>query len=140
VESERWTRLAEAGAREQRLLWASTNTKDPNYPALMYVEPLVGPHTINTMNLETIEAFKSRGSGMAVTIDEGADEAQAVMAELAELGIDIGQVSQQLENDGVLQFIEHYDASLRHLDQTLRAGGQGRIRDRQEPTAGSLLG
>ncbi len=137
LEGERWSQLAGAGANEPRLLWASTSTRNPEYPELMYVEPLIGPQTINAMNLETIEAFKSKGSGIVATIADRVNEAHEVMSALEELGVDMERTAQKLESDGLQQSIAHYDATLRHLASDVRPGAQ-QVRDRQEPTTGSV--
>jgi transketolase len=110
----RWKNLAERGARVQRLLWASTSTKNPAYRDVMYVEPLIGPHTVNTLPDETAAAFADHGR-VAATLEAGVDEARLTMASLAALGIDFDQVAAQLENEGVQKFIDPYDALTRLL-------------------------
>lgn len=112
--SERWQRLAERGAKVQRLLWASTSTKNPHYDELMYVEPLIGPYTVNTMPEKTIKAFADHGV-VRDTVEDGLDEARQVMGSLAALGIDFGQVTAQLESEGVQKFIDPYNAMLATL-------------------------
>lgn len=112
--SERWRVLAGRGAKVQRLLWASTSTKNPHYDDLMYVAPLIGPHTVNTMPEKTIKAFADHGV-VRDTVEEGLDEARQVMGELAALGIDFGQVTAQLESEGVQKFIDPYNAMLATL-------------------------
>src|SRR6185437_10836735 len=89
--SSRWKVLAEKGARVQRLLWASTSTKNPRYPDLMYVEPLIGPYTINTMPEKTIAALEDHGRIADGTIEREVGEAERVMADLARLGISFDQ-------------------------------------------------
>lgn len=106
--SERWKRLEARGARPQRLLWASTSTKDPLYDEIRYVEPLVGPHTVNTMPAETIRAFAARGV-VADTVERDLDEARQVMEKLAAVGIDFENVTWQLENEGVQKFRDPFD-------------------------------
>lgn len=106
---ERWKKLAAHGARVQRLLWASTSTKNPAYRDVMYVEPLIGPHTVNTLPDETIAAFADHGQ-VAATLEDGVDEARRTMATLEALGIDFAQVATQLENEGVQKFIDPFDA------------------------------
>lgn len=112
---ERWQSLAAAGARPQRLLWASTSTKNPKYHDLMYVEPLIGPHTVNTMPLKTIEAFADHGK-VARTVDKGLRDAARVLRELRSVGIDMAQVTQQLENEAVRKFIEPFDKLLATIE------------------------
>src|ERR687897_2585428 len=84
---ERWERLAARGAQVQRPLWASTSTKNPSYPDTLYVDSLIGPDTVNTLPEPTIAAFEDHGT-LARSLDRGADEAQAVMHTLAEVGVD----------------------------------------------------
>ncbi len=107
----RWQALAAQGARVQRLLWASTSTKNPAYRDVMHVEPLIGPHTVNTLPDETIAAFADHGQ-VAATVDTDLPEARQVLHDLEALGIDFDQITTQLENEGVQKFIEPYDALL----------------------------
>ena len=113
--SARWQVLAEKGASVQRLLWASTSTKNPGYPDLMYVEPLIGPHTINTMPEKTIAALEDHGRVADETIERDVGEAERVMADLERLDISFDQVTAQLESEGVHKFIEAFDAISREL-------------------------
>jgi transketolase len=107
----RWQALAQAGARPQRMLWASTSTKNPNYRDVMYVEPLIGPYTVNTLPEETIAAFADHGE-LGDTVEQGIDEAREVMTALDTAGIDFRLVTAQLENEGIQKFIEPYEALL----------------------------
>jgi transaldolase len=116
LESDRWLRLAEHGARPQRMLWASTSTKNPAYDDVKYVEPLIGPHTINTMPESTVVAFEDHGA-VANTVGLGIDEAERTMAKLAGVGIDFGAITKQLLEEGVEKFIVPYDALLLNLAQ-----------------------
>ncbi|MFO7571755.1 MAG: transaldolase [Gaiellaceae bacterium] len=109
-DSERWAPLAAAGAQPQRCLWASTSTKNPAYRDVMYVEELVGADIVNTMPLETIAAFREHGI-VASTITEGVDAARALLAQLAEAGVDYDDVVETLEREGV----DKFSASFRHL-------------------------
>ncbi|MDD5247797.1 MAG: transketolase [Rhodocyclaceae bacterium] len=113
---ERWQALARRGARPQRVLWASTSTKNPTYRDVMYVEPLIGPDTVNTLPEETIAAFADHGE-VADTVAEGVDAARRVMQELEGIGIDLRVVAAQLENEGVQKFIDAYDALLALIDR-----------------------
>ncbi len=106
---KRWQTLEEKGARVQRLLWASTSTKDPLYDDVRYVEPLIGPHTVNTLPDETIEAFADHGVVEKGTIEQGVSEARKVMAELASVGVDLDQVTVQLQSEGIQKFIDPFD-------------------------------
>jgi transketolase len=106
--SERWRVLEVAGARPQRLLWASTGTKDPSYEDLMYVEPLIGPHTVNTLPRKTIAAFADHGKA-APTLEQGLEEAADVMRDLEAAGIDLAQVTRRLLDEGIDKFIKAFD-------------------------------
>ena len=107
-ESVRFRNLAANEARTQKLLWASTSTKNPAYPDLKYVEPLIGPDTINTMPLKTLEAYRDHGHP-AHTLGDGVAEAQATLGHLTELGIDLNSVTQQLEEEGISKFNKPFD-------------------------------
>ena len=132
--SERFKNLAAQGARSQRVLWASTSTKNPDYPDVKYVEPLIGPETINTLPPETLEAYRDHGDP-ASRLEEGLDRAAAVLQRLPELHIDLTQVTQQLEDEGIEKFNKPYDSLLKTLEAKRRAmmsrgaekreGGQG---------------
>ena len=104
----RWEALAARGAQPQRVLWASTSTKNPAYPDTLYVDELIGPDTVNTMPEATLEAFEDHGRA-ARTLDAGADEAGAVLDEIAEAGVDLGQVAAQLTDEGVAAFEKSFD-------------------------------
>ncbi|MBI5958350.1 MAG: transaldolase, partial [Chloroflexi bacterium] len=106
-EGERFARLREVGAQVQRPLWASTSTKNPNYVDTYYVNTLIGPHTVNTLPPQTVDAFKDHGI-VAQTLAEGLDEARDVMAKLAEVGVRMDKVVQQLQGDGVEAFASDY--------------------------------
>jgi transketolase len=115
LESDRWKRLAEKGARPQRMLWASTSTKNPDYDDLMYVTPLIGPMTINTMPRKTIAAFMDHGV-VKDTVEDGVEGARKAMADVEALGISFAQVTKQLENEGIQKFIEPYDKLIARLE------------------------
>jgi transketolase len=119
VESKRWIALAEKGAQVQRLLWASTSTKNPIYPDLMYVEPLIGPLTINTMPRKTIAAFRDHGT-VERTIEQGVSEAQRVMADLERLGLRFDVITSMLEDEGIQKFIDPFDQVMRELSAKRR--------------------
>ncbi len=114
--SERWLRLEEKGASIQRVLYGSTGTKNPEYSDVMYVENLIGAETINTVPRETISAFMDHGK-VAPTLEENLDEARGQLGQLAELGIDLEQVGQQLLDDGIKKFVEPYDLLIRNIAQ-----------------------
>lgn len=111
IESDRWKALAAKGARSQRLLWASTGTKDPLYSDVLYVESLIGPNTINTMPLKTIEAFRDHGPiRSSLSADVGA--ARRVLDETDRLGLGLTEVTQTLVADGIKSFSKSSDALL----------------------------
>ena len=109
---ERWERLAAAGAAKQRCLWASTSTKNPAYRDVMYVEELIGPETVNTMPLETIEAFQDHGEVRGDTLLEGVDEAKQLLEELRAAGVDYDDVTETLEREGVQKFADSFEELL----------------------------
>jgi transaldolase len=88
-------------------LWASTGAKNPNYSDVMYIEPLIGPDTVNTMPLAVMDAFRDHGL-VASTLEKGLEEAQATLAALAEFGIDMEKVTDQLLDDGVRLFADSF--------------------------------
>lgn len=114
VGQDRWKVLAAAGAQPQRLLWASTGTKDPTYSDVLYVETLIGPDTINTMPPATLEAFRDHGR-VAPTLQADLDGARRVLAEAQRLGLDLDGVTDQLVKDGVKLFAGSFDDLLAHL-------------------------
>jgi transaldolase len=114
VRSARWQALAAHGARAQRLLWASTSTKDPAYDDVKYVEALIGPDTINTLPPETLAACRDHGNP-ALLLEEHLNAAHALPGQLAALGLDLDAVSDELERQGVQKFIEPYERLLATL-------------------------
>jgi transaldolase len=112
--AERFQGLAAQSARRQWLLWASTGTKDPASPPLKYVEPLIGPETINTMPPGTLAAYRQHGRP-AARLEEAGEESGQKLRLLAELGIDLEQISHQLEEEGIDKFVQPYDNSLATL-------------------------
>lgn len=113
--SERWRELARRGARPQRLLWASTSTKDPRYSDVKYIEDLIAAETVNTMPLETLSAYRDHGKA-AGGLASFESETPRVLRELAALGIDMPRVAQQLEDEGVRKFSEPFDQLQRWLE------------------------
>lgn len=111
----RWHALAARGARVQRPLWASTSTKNPAYPDLLYVDSLIGPQTVNTLPDATVAAFEDHGT-VARTIDHDLDGARQVIDDLATTGIDLDDVAATLEDEGVAAFAKSYDELLQALD------------------------
>ncbi len=120
-DSERWRKLARHGARPQRLLWASTGTKNPAYADVKYVDAVIAPGTVNTMPLATLEAYRNHGCP-AVRIEEDLQGARALPGILRRRGIDLEAVAEELERDGVRKFVEPYDATLESLAR--RAGSE----------------
>ena len=104
----RWDKLAARGARVQRPLWASTGTKNKAYSDVLYVEELIGPDTVNTLTEATIEAFEDHGE-LRRTVDADIAEAERVWAQLAEVGVDMDDVSARLEREGVDAFAKSFD-------------------------------
>ncbi len=120
----RWDALAARGARVQRPLWASTGTKNPEYSDVLYVDGLIGPHTVNTLPEATLEAFADHGA-LERTVDVDMDGADDVWSGLANVGIDMDEVADQLEREGVDAFIKSFDELIEALDTKaaqLRAG------------------
>ncbi|APZ44123.1 transaldolase [Acidihalobacter ferrooxydans] len=113
---ERWQRLAAADANAQRLLWASTSTKNPDYPPLLYVDTLVGPHTVNTLPPATYERLLHTPLS-EVTIDRDLDAARGALQTLERLGIDLDAVTDQLEQEGVTAFSEAFRHLLGRIDE-----------------------
>lgn len=112
VASERWQKLAAKGAQVQRLLWASTGTKNPDYPDTLYVDELIGPDTVNTMPPKTMDAFRERGT-VAQTLTADVDGARHVLSETARLGLDLDGVTKALVDDGVASFAKSFDDLLK---------------------------
>jgi transaldolase len=127
-ESERFARLAAKGARPQRVLWASTSTKDPTYRDTYYVDPLIGPDTINTMTRETFEAYRDHGAPPAESsITKDVETAHRQLTQLGVLAVDLTKVTDELEREGLASFASSFDASLRAIEEK-----RGRL-DAREP-------
>jgi len=107
----RWDALAAKGATKQRCLWASTSTKNPAYSDVLYVDELIGPETVNTMPEETIQAFQDHGE-VALTLEQGIEEAKALFDRLAEVGVDYDDVTRVLEEEGVQKFADSFSELL----------------------------
>lgn len=115
-DGERFAPLREAGARVQRVLFGSTSTKNPNYSDVLYVEELIGPDTVNTLPPKTLEAFRDHGHPRQ-TLTRGREEAEARLAALARLGIDLGEVTERLQLDGVQAFADSFDRLLESVEE-----------------------
>ena len=111
IKALRWKALAATGTRPQRLLWASTGTKDPAYSDVFYIEALIGPDTVNTMPPKTMDAFRDHGR-VAITLTQDLAEAERVLAEAERLGLDLEGVTRDLVTDGVKQFSDAADKLL----------------------------
>lgn len=120
---ERWAKLAAHGARLQRPLWASTSTKNPAYRDVVYVEELIGPDTVNTMPPATTVAFKDHGK-VERTVDRNLREAQRVMEQLAEIGVDFKDVTDRLLADGLASFQKSFDSLITGLERKTKTLGR----------------
>jgi transaldolase len=112
--SARFQKLASQRARFQRLLWASTSTKNPAYSDVKYMEALIGPDTVNTAPMETLDAYRNHGNPKA-RLEQAVAESRSVMERLPELGIDIKNMTRKLEDDGVRKFNEPFDKLMQTL-------------------------
>lgn len=119
----RWQALADRGARVQRPLWASTSTKNPAYRDVVYVEELIAVDTVNTLPLETLEAFADHGLVRGQTAAEGAQRAESLWSELADLGIVEDEVTAQLEREGVGKFADSYQQAVATVEGRLTGLG-----------------
>ena len=116
--TRRFKALADRGARPQRLLWASTGVKDERYAPTMYVEPLIGENTITTMPRETLDAYREEGEP-ELRLEDGLEEASRTLRALAELEIDLDEVTAQLEEEGVEKFAKPFEALLETVRDTM---------------------
>ncbi|HJU57789.1 MAG TPA: bifunctional transaldolase/phosoglucose isomerase, partial [Actinomycetota bacterium] len=135
---ERWEALAGEGARVQRPLWASTSTKNPAYPDTLYIDELVGPDTVNTMPMNTVDAVRDHGTVRSNAIREGRDEARAHVETLASNGISLTDVTSQLLEQGIVSFAEDFDALLETIGTKLDRVRNGR--ERQRTVLSTMLG
>jgi transaldolase len=124
-DTARFHKLAARGARPQRVLWASTSSKNPDYSDVKYVEALIGPDTINTIPLETLAAYRDHGNP-ALRLEIDPDEAMRVLKRLPETGIDLDKVTMQLENEGIEKFVKPYEKLMQTLERKKNT-------DQQEP-------
>jgi transaldolase len=106
LRSERWQRLAAAGANVQRPLWASTGTKDPAYSPTLYIDELIGKHTVTTVPDATLDAFRAATGTPRASLQEGVEQAREELGALVDAGIDLDQITEHLERDGVQQFAD----------------------------------
>jgi transaldolase / glucose-6-phosphate isomerase len=134
----RWDKLAAKGAKPQRLLWASTGTKNKDYSDVLYVEELIGPNTVNTVPPATLDAFRDHGK-LRDSLEENVEEAKHVLAELEKSGISLDAITAELVKDGVKQFADAADklyGAVAHKRATVLSSGI----DRQELALGGSLG
>jgi len=117
--SDRWKKLAAKGARKQRLLWASTGTKNPAYSDVLYIDELIGHDTVNTMPPDTIDAFIDHGK-IELTLNKGIEEAKSQVKKLKELGIDLNKITDKLLVDGVKSFSDSFESLLGSLKEKVK--------------------
>jgi transaldolase / glucose-6-phosphate isomerase len=132
----RFAKLREAGANVQRVLWASTGTKNPAYPDTMYVDSLIGRDTVNTLPPDTLEKFRDHGT-VAATLEENIAEAEQALAGLRDVGIDLKAITTRLQADGVEQFIDAFEGLLRQVDARRNVLATG-VMEQQEVVIGAF--
>ena len=120
LESRRWQLLAAAGAKVQRVLWASTSTKNAAYKDTLYVDELIGERTVNTLPESTWQAFRDHGT-VARTVDKRVDEAHRILRDLAGMGIEMEAVGARLQREGVELFARSYEAVIAIVEERRRA-------------------
>ncbi|AYL95220.1 transaldolase [Mucilaginibacter celer] len=116
---ERWQKLAEAGAKPQRLLWASTGNKNPAYRDTRYIEELIGPDTVNTAPLSTIEAFRDHGVAIA-KLESGTEQALYMLEMLADAGLNMREIADKLEKEGIEKFEAPYQKLLAAIQKKIQ--------------------
>ncbi|HZR67372.1 MAG TPA: bifunctional transaldolase/phosoglucose isomerase [Terriglobales bacterium] len=121
-----WDKLRAKGGQTQRVLWASTSTKNPAYPDILYVQEMIGPDTVNTIPPATLDAFRDHGQPRE-TLTEGVDEAKQVMQDLASVGISIDEITDKLTDDGVRLFEEAFDKLLAAVEKSTQGGTTPKI-------------
>jgi transaldolase len=112
----RWKALVGRGAHVQRVLWASTSTKNPDYSDVMYVEEIIGPDTVNTLPPTTLNKFRDHGKALS-SLKSGIEEAEAALKQLREIGIDLNAITTQLQRDGVTAFLNSYEKVLNTVSE-----------------------
>jgi transaldolase/glucose-6-phosphate isomerase len=133
--SPKFTTLKSHGANSQKLLWGSTSTKNPAYPELMYVEPLIGRDTVNTIPMETLEAFIDHGHVHADSIEENVAEAYETSARMKALGIDLAEIGNQLQKQGVIAFCESFDQLMKSIESVRLEEGMANKSERSAKTS-----
>lgn len=119
--SRRFQRLLRNGAQHQRLLWASTGTKNPQYSDVMYVEPLIGPYTVTTLPPETLRAFREHGIAESTLFNEGADPALQLLA-LQDANVELETIAARLLEEGIQKFVDPFDRLMQWLDRQASGG------------------
>jgi transaldolase len=114
----RFKNLAEKGARTQRVLWASTGTKNPDYSDIKYIEALIGADTVNTVPVETLDAYRDHGDPKA-RLEDDVENVVGITIQLSKLGINIDDITRQLEDEGVEKFCEPFDKLMKALVQKM---------------------
>jgi transaldolase/glucose-6-phosphate isomerase len=135
-QTERFKKLAEVGAQPQRLLWASTSTKNPAYSDVKYVEALIGRETVNTLPLETLNAYRDHGSPKA-RLKENLNDAQYILDHLSDIGIDLDDVTDQLEREGIEKFVQPFERLMETLEKKRKEALSEPI-DRQVLSLGNM--
>jgi transaldolase/glucose-6-phosphate isomerase len=118
---DRFADLRAQGALVQRPLWASTSTKNPDYSDVLYIEELIGPDTVNTVPPHTLDAFRDHGTVRGNTVEEGLDRAEQILSDLADLGIDLDAVTEELQEEGIEKFAQPFDELLATIDEKRQA-------------------
>ncbi|MDP4195366.1 MAG: transaldolase [Bacteroidota bacterium] len=118
--TERFKKIEDKWGRKQRLLWASTSTKNPEYSDIKYVEPLIGPETINTLPLKTIETYRKHGDPKS-RIEDDLEDAENVLKGLKNVGINLKGITKQLEKEAVEKFIKPYDKLMDTLEHKMQS-------------------
>ena len=118
IGGERFKNVASQGGRVQRLLWASTGAKNPEYSDVKYVDSLIGPDTVNTVPLKTLDAYRDHGDPQ-LRLEDDVEQARWVMDQLPALGIDIADVTRHLENEGVVKFSKPFDKLMQTLEREI---------------------
>jgi transaldolase len=136
--AERFRKLSQKGARTQRVLWASTSTKNPAFSDVKYVEALIGPDTVNTVPMETLDAYRDHGNP-ALRLEEHMDKAHETMRLLPEAGIDIKAVTGQLEEEGIEKFSQPFDRLIAAIEEK-RLGSVSQIRETKKESFDSMEG
>jgi transaldolase/glucose-6-phosphate isomerase len=133
-----WDKLHAHGAQTQRVLWASTSTKNPAYPDILYVQEMIGPDTVNTIPPATFDAFRDHGQPRE-TLTEGVEEAKQVMQSLAGVGISIDDVTDKLTDDGVRLFEEAFDKLLAAVEKSTQGGTTSKISQQTQKLPDALV-